>query len=156
MLNLTEIPIAASSRKVYLSALAGLDRWLRGREVTDETLSAYLSYLFDKGKSPSHAEGVLKAVRWRALSEDKDDPRGKLCHNAIANFRRQGVGRGRGPVDGLSYKDADKLIDLAIQIWGSSGFRVGKVGKEGVGEGSGTGKGGRDARPWVVREATGD
>ncbi len=89
MLNLQEIPIAALSRKTYLSALANLDKWLRGREITDETLSAYLSYLFDKRRSTLVAEGVLKAVRWRFLSQDLPDPRGKLCRRAIARFRRE-------------------------------------------------------------------
>ena len=112
MLKLTEIPVAASTRKVYLNALSNLDKWLRGREATDETVSAYLSYLFDRGKSSGHAEGVLKAVRWRARSTKTEDPRGELCQNAIANFRRQGVGRGRGPCDGLTYEDADKLVAL--------------------------------------------
>lgn len=58
MLKLTEIPLAESSRKVYLNALANLDKWLRGRPVTDEHLAGYLSYLFDRGKSPSHALGI--------------------------------------------------------------------------------------------------
>ena len=98
MLDLTEIPIAASTRKVYLSALANLDKWLKGRPITDETLAAYLSHLFDLGQSPSYANGTLKAIRWRCLSEDTPDPRGKLCRRAIASFRRKGVGRGRGPV----------------------------------------------------------
>lgn len=82
MLNLTEIPIAESTRRVYLSALARLDKWLKGRPINDETLSDYLSYLFDRGKSPSTAEGALKAVRWRCESQDLPDPRGKLCRRA--------------------------------------------------------------------------
>ena len=113
MLNLTEIPIAASSRRVYLSALAGLEKWLKGREITDETLAGYLSYLFDRGKSPSLAEQALKAARWRAECEDKPDPRGKLCKRAMASFRRQGAGRGRGQVDPILYEDVDKLVALA-------------------------------------------
>ena len=113
MLNLTEIPIAASSRKVYLNALANLDKWLKGRPVNDENLAGYLSYLFDRGKSPSTAEGALKAVRWRCESQDLPDPRGKLCKRAMDSFRRQGAGRGRGQVDGLTFPEVDKLIDLA-------------------------------------------
>ncbi len=113
MLNLTEIPIAESTKRVYLSALAMLDKWLKGRPINDETLSAYLSYLFDRGKSPSTAEGALKAVRWRCESQDLPDPRGKLCRRALANFSRQGAGRGRGQVDGLQYEAVDKLIALA-------------------------------------------
>lgn len=122
MLDLTEIPIAASSRNVYLYAFAALEKWLRGRPITDETLAQYLSYLFDKGKGTQSGEVALKAVRWRFLSEDKDDPRGKLCHRAIASYRRQGVGRGRGQVDGLTFEDVEKMVSLAVQEQTIYGF----------------------------------
>ncbi len=52
MLDLNEIPVAEGTRKTYLSALNKLDEWLKGRPVNDETLAGYLSYLFDRGKSP--------------------------------------------------------------------------------------------------------
>lgn len=113
--DIQEMPIAASTRKVYISVLAGLDRWLKGREVNDETLSGYLSYIFDKGKSPGTAQCVLNAVRWRCLSQDTPDPRGKRCRVAMKNFQRQGIGRGRGQVDGLTFEEADKLAALAAQ-----------------------------------------
>ena len=120
--DIQEMPIAASTRKVYLSVLAGLDRWLRGRPINDETLSGYLSYIFDKGKSPGTAQGVLNAVRWRCLSQDTPDPRGKRCRIALANFQRQGIGRGRGQVDGLTFEDVERLVSLAAgekTIYGS-------------------------------------
>lgn len=123
MLDIQEIPIAASSRRVYLSALAVLDKWLKGREVTDETLAGYLSYLFDRGKSPRHAEGVLKAVRWRFLSQDLPDPRGKRCRNALASFRRQAFDRGRGQVDGLTFEDVEMLISHATEEQTIYGYR---------------------------------
>lgn len=77
MLDLTEIPVAPRTRKTYLSVLSNLDKWLKGREVTDETMSEYLSYLYDKGKSPVSGNTVLAACRWRAGCEDKPDPRGE-------------------------------------------------------------------------------
>lgn len=113
MLDIQEIPIAASSRRVYLYALGVLDEWLNGREVNDENLADYLSYLFDKGKSPKTAEGVLKAVGWRARSKDLPDPRGRRCQAAILSYRRQGFDRGRGQVDGLTWDQVEKLADLA-------------------------------------------
>lgn len=127
MLDLTEIPIAASSRNVYLYAFAAFEKWLRGRPITDETIAQYLSYLYDKGKGTQSGEVALKAVRWRFLSEGKDDPRGKLCNRAIASYRRQGVGRGRGQVDGLTFEDVEKMVSLAVQeqtIYGFFGRRV--------------------------------
>lgn len=114
MLDVQEIPLAASSQKVYLSALRLLDQWLgKDREVNDETLAHYLSHMFDKGKSPELAEGVLKAVRWRALCDDSPDPRGKRCRAALASFKRQGFNRGRGQVDGLTWEAVEKLVNLA-------------------------------------------
>lgn len=116
MLNLTEIPVSPATRKTYISALGNLDKWLRGREVNDETLAAYMSYLFDRKRSTSVAEAVLKAVRWRCLSQDTPDPRGKLCFRAITRFRREAAEeeRGRGQADPLLYEDVDKLVALAV------------------------------------------
>lgn len=43
MLEIQEFPLAPNTRKVYLSALANFDAWLKGREVNDETISGHLS-----------------------------------------------------------------------------------------------------------------
>ena len=69
MLDLNEIPVAESTRKTYLNALANLDKWLRGRPVTDETLAGYLSYLFERGKSPVCPRSTTRKgrPRWRPL-----------------------------------------------------------------------------------------
>ena len=123
MLNLTEIPVAEGTRKTYLQVLSRLDKWLRGQEVNDETLSGYLSYLFGRGKTAAYAKIAIAAARWRCASEDKDDPRGKRCRNAIANFRRQGIGRGFGQVDGLTFEDAEKMLDLAAGEKTAFGWR---------------------------------
>lgn len=90
MLDLQEIPVAGSTRKTYLSALDKLDEWLKGREVNDENLSAYLSYLFDRGKSPVCGNITPAAARWRRLSQDLPGPRGKLCRNALKIFPAAG------------------------------------------------------------------
>ncbi len=97
---------------------------MKGREVNDETLSAYLSYLFDCGKSPNYASISIAAARWRCESEDLPDPRGKRCRNAIKNYRRQAFDRGRGQVDGLTFEDAEKMMTRAAgekTIYGERG-----------------------------------
>ena len=60
MLDLNEIPVAEGTRRTYLNALANLDKWLKGRPVNDENLAGYLSYLYDKGKSPSYPRTTTK------------------------------------------------------------------------------------------------
>ena len=96
---------------------------MKDSEVNDETLSGYLSYLFGRGKTAAYAKIAIVAARWRCASEDKDDPRGKRCRNAIANFRRQGIGRGFGQVDGLTFEDAEKMLDLAAGEKTAFGWR---------------------------------
>ena len=115
MLEIQEFHLAPNTRKVYLSTLAQLDSWLKGKPVNDETLSGYLSYMFDRGKSPGYGRGVLAAARWRCLSQDLPDPRGRRCRAAIQSFQRQGIGRGRGQVDGLTWEKAELLSALAAQ-----------------------------------------
>ena len=59
MLQIQEFPLAPGTLKTYLSTLANFDKWLKGREVNDENISHYLSYLYDRGRSPKYAKGVL-------------------------------------------------------------------------------------------------
>lgn len=108
-------PIADSTRKIYEGHLERLDGWRKGREITDELLADYVGILFEKGKSPKYAGVILSAARWRCLSEDKPDPRGRRCRAAIANFRRKGIGRGTGQVSGLTWEKAELLAALAAQ-----------------------------------------
>lgn len=136
MLDLNEIPIAEGTRKTYLSALAKLDEWLKGRPVNDENLAGYLPYLFDRGKSPVCGNTTIAAARWGCDSEDEDDPRGKLCRRALKNFRRQAIGRGRGQVTGLTFEDVEKLVSHATGERTLAGYRdaviYSTIGFEGV------------------------
>lgn len=122
-LNMQEVLSAPATQKTYDCHLALLDKWLKGREETDETLAQYLAYLFEKGQSPGKAKGVLTAVGWRATSEDRPDPRGKLCRTAAANYRRQGYDRGRGQVDGLTWEMVEQVCALATKERTIYGYR---------------------------------
>ena len=121
--DLTEYPLADATRKGYLNHLERLDKWLKGREITDETLAEYVGYLFDRGKSSGSAVVTLAAARWRCISQDIPDPRGRLCRAATLNFKRKGIGRGRGQVDGLSWEQASLLASLAAQERTIYGYR---------------------------------
>ena len=122
-LNMQEIIAAPSTQKVRNCHIALFDAWRGDREETDETIAQYLSYLFDKGKSPGKANGVLSAIRWRAISEDRPDPRGKLCRIASANYRIQGRKRGRGQVDPITWEMVEQLCAIALGERTRYGYR---------------------------------
>ena len=112
-LDLTGDPLSPATIKGYINHLERLDKWLKGRPETDETLSDYIIYLYEKGDAPGSADMTLAAVSWRCLSEDRPVPREKLCGAAVKNFKRRAIGRGNGQVDGIMWEMADVLRDLA-------------------------------------------
>ena len=73
-LDMEEYILTPSSRNVYQGHLDRMDRWLKGREITDGVLADYLAYQFEKGLAPSTAKVSVAAARWRCLCEDKPDP----------------------------------------------------------------------------------
>lgn len=121
--DFTEYPIADSTRKVYECHLARFDTWRKDREVNDETLAQYLLYQFEQGKAPANAESILSAAKWRCLSQDLPDPRGRRCRAALKNFKRRGVGRGRGQVDGLTWEQVERVCSLATKERTLYGYR---------------------------------
>ncbi|MXW53487.1 MAG: hypothetical protein F4Z66_05790 [Gammaproteobacteria bacterium] len=57
--------------KTTIQALEGLERYLEGRQLTDGELAAYVTHLYDKGKSPSTITIVVAAVKWRLKNPTK-------------------------------------------------------------------------------------
>ena len=122
-LDLEEQVISPGSRKRYEGHLNRLDRWLKGRELNDETLSQHLVYMFEKGLAPSTANVMVNAARWRCGREDQPDPRGKKTRAAVKSFRRKGHGRGYGQAEGVLWEQADAVVSLALQEKDLPGLR---------------------------------
>ena len=122
-LNMQEIISSPDTQKVRNSNLSLLFKWLNGRDLTDQSLAEYLAYQFEQGKSPGKAKGVLTAVGWWALSEDRPDPRGRLCKIAHANYRIQGRDRGTGQVDPITWEMVDRLCSIALGERTRYGYR---------------------------------
>lgn len=139
-LDIQEYPISPSTRKTYGKQLERMEKWLKGQEITDETLSGYLAYLYKQGVSPAYACVSVSAARWGCLSDGKPDPRGRLAKATLASFRRQGRKRGRGSVDGVQWEQVDAVCALAVEEKTVYGYRdaaliaVGSDGALRVGE----------------------
>ena len=73
----------------------------------DAALATYLGALDQAEKSPAIAGQVVAAVRFRARLNGWPVPVGPLAERALAGFRRKGADRGRGPVAGVRWDQAD-------------------------------------------------
>ena len=92
--------VSRNTLRSYRSAVKALEAWLNGRALTDTLLADYISELFyEGGKSPSGIAQIISAVKWRMGDVDVV---GQITKRALAGIRREGVGRGRGSVQGLS------------------------------------------------------
>ena len=111
--ELAESSISASTRRAYAGALARLDSFTAGRPLDDATLAVYLAELHDAGKSPATIGLAVAAVRFRAKLTGAPSPAGPATDRVLAGARRQGAGRGRGQVAGVTWGQADAAAAVA-------------------------------------------
>ena len=112
--------ISPNTRRAYRTALARLDTWLGARALDDSSLAAYLADIHDAGRSPATAGMVVAAVRFRAkLAGEASPPVGPATERVLAGIRREGRGRGRGQVTGVSWAQADAAATVAANDGGS-------------------------------------
>ena len=105
--------VSDNTLRAYHRCLDALSVWLGSRTLDDATLADYLSSLFDAGKSPSTISQVVAAVRWRAKYSDASDLKLTLTDSTLAGVRREGRERGRGQVDGLTWKQVERVCIFA-------------------------------------------
>ena len=106
--------VAANTLRAYHQSLDSLMVWLAGRTLEDVILAEYLTHLFELGKSPATVAQVVAAVRWRAKYSAHPQPLIlTLTESVLRGIRRQGSDRGRGQVDGLTWKDVERVCIFA-------------------------------------------
>ena len=126
----TEMPdlaardLAAGTRDTYRRSTRRLDEWLDGSP-TDAALADYLVVLFERGIAPATAGVAVAAVADRAKREGLPSPLGERTARALSAFRRDAADRGPGQVDGISWKQADRMADLAAASDIPAGLRDG-------------------------------
>ena len=118
--------VAPNTRRAYLSALRGLDAWLRerraGQALDDAALAEYLAVLAVQRRCVSSAAQVVAAVKWRAKSQGAASPAGVKTAEALKHYRKSAP-TGPGQVRGISWEEADRMRDLAAAAGTARGLR---------------------------------
>ena len=110
--ELIKAGVSENTLKAYRRALVELDAW-RDAELNDSVLASYITELHQCGKAPSTIAQVVAAVKWQAKNIDRPDVVGAITLRTLAGIRRDGKERGRGQVDGLTWKDVERVSSFA-------------------------------------------
>ena len=94
-----------------------------GQPETDAGVAAYLSGLYEQGRSAACASMVVAALRFRARLHGRPSPVGAAATRVLAGFRRLAAERGRGKVAGVGWEQADRTAAMAEQPGDLSGLR---------------------------------
>lgn len=104
--EMIEKSVTANTKKAYRGSLKQLEQWLGGRPITDALLADYITELHHLGLAPVTIAQVIAAVKWRY---PKVEIVGEATDRAMAGIRKEGIGRGRGQVRGLTYEEVDRM-----------------------------------------------
>ena len=111
--SLIKASIAENTQKAYQRALHGLETWLLGRTLSDPLLASYVTILHDAGKSPATIGQVVAAVKWQLKYQSQENLNFPITQATLAGIRRAGKDRGRGQVDGLIWRDVERVCVYA-------------------------------------------
>ena len=115
--------VSKNTLNLYRKAVKRIESWLNGQPLTDARLAAYLTELHNQGKSPQTIGGMVAAVKWRAKQMGVPSVVGAITQTTMAGIRREGKGRGRGQVDGLSWSEVDRVCGYCEAEQSIAGLR---------------------------------
>ena len=115
--------IAPNTRRAYCGALERLDAWLDGRALEDGTLAGWITDLHGRGLSPATASMGVAAARFRARMAGQENPAGPATLRTLTGIRRNPENRGRGQVAGVTWEEADAVVDRAMEEGTIQGLR---------------------------------
>ncbi len=119
--DLMRASIAWNTRRAYEAALRGFDD--SAYPETDTGIAAYLTGLYEEGRSAACAVMAVAALRFRARLHGRPSPVGAQASRVLAGFRRLAVERGRGKVAGVRWEEADRAAAMAESSGGVAGLR---------------------------------
>ena len=111
--SLIKASIAENTLKAYQRALQSLTVWLSGRTLSDALLANYITALHETGKSPATIGQVVAAVKWQLKHQSQEPVNFPITQATLAGIRREGRDRGRGQVDGLIWRDVERICVYA-------------------------------------------
>ena len=115
--ELADASISANTRRAYGGAMRRLQDHLDGAPLTDASLAAYLSALFEAGCSPATASMVVAAVRFQARLTGSESPVGPRTDRVLAGYRRAARDRGTGQVAGRAVVSSRRCGCRSCQRW---------------------------------------
>ena len=110
--ELIQSSIADSTLKRYQTLSKQIETWLGGVPLTDPLLAAYITALYEAGKSPSTIAQVVAAAKWQARHYGVEIV-GEVTSKTLAGIRREGKERGKGQVDGVEREEMLRVVTLA-------------------------------------------
>ena len=112
--SLIRASIADNTLKAYQNALGFLQAWLseNNADFSDDTLAAYLTMLYDAGKSPATIAQAVAVVKWQ-LKNGNVSQELPVTTRTLAGIRRKGKNRGRGQVNGLDWQQLERVCAFA-------------------------------------------
>ena len=110
--DMIQASIAPNTLRAYRRITKDIEIWLEGRSLDDVLLAEYILLLHQAGKSPSTISQVVAAVKWRGKQLNADIV-GPITSSTLAGIRREGRGRGRGQVDGITWNDVERVCAFA-------------------------------------------
>ena len=110
--ELVKASIAPSTVETYRLAMQQLEIWLDERSLNDNLLANYITELYQNGKSPATISKIVAAVKWTVKNRGVGIPF-EVTDKALAGIRRNGKGRGRGQVDGITWDEVEQICALA-------------------------------------------
>ena len=119
--DLVRASIADNTRRAYETALRRFEQ--SEYPETDGGIAAYLSHLYEQGRSAACAAMLVAALRFRAKLRGYPSPVGAAATRILAGFRRLAYGRGRGKVTGVRWEQADRAAAMAEQPGNMAGLR---------------------------------
>ena len=125
--ELIKAGVAENTLKAYQRALKELEAWLSVEEngfridqngngnhgLNDAVLADYITQLHRQGKSPATISQTVAAIKWSAKNRNQKEVVGAITLRTLAGIRRDGKERGRGQVDGLTWKDVERVSSFA-------------------------------------------
>ena len=111
--SLIKASIAENTQKSYQRALHGLETWLSDRMLSDVLLANYITALHEAGKSPATIGQAVAAVKWQLKHQSQETFNFPITQATLAGIRREGRDRGRGQVDGLIWRDVERVCVYA-------------------------------------------
>ena len=121
--RLMQASIAPNTAKAYHAALNKLAGHLNEQPLTDATLADYLARLHAAGLAPASVAIAVQAVRFWEKLEGHPSSVGPLTTRTLAGIRRQGRGRGRGQVTGLTRETVQRMAHTAAKTDTVAGLR---------------------------------